>query len=126
MQADREIRRFVREILGCSCPEEIFNKIEYREACDDIPGSKINVGDRLLIYIINMDGIPAIPEVVGPAVQRGIEERDEKGFNRFRLVLASSSPDEIYRIAEKTFIDSACTDEKSHLHVLNKCHADVF
>jgi len=56
MQTYQEIKRFVQETLGCSCPEEVFNKIDYQKESDDISGRRINVGDRLFIYIITLDG----------------------------------------------------------------------
>jgi len=120
MQTYTEIKRFVQKTLGCSCPEEVFNRIDYRKDCDGIAGSKINVGDRLLIYIITMDDESGIQQVINPAMERGVEERDKKGFNRFRLVLVASSPDELRSQAEQAFIDSGYKNEKTHLHVVNE------
>ena len=120
MQAYTGIRRFVQKTLGCSCPEEVFGKIDYQEECDDISGSKVNVGDRLLIYIITVDAGSSIEAVINPAMERGVEERDKRGFNRFRLVLVVSSPDELRGPAEQAFIDSGYKNEKTHLHVLNE------
>lgn len=119
MQAHPEIKRFVQETLGCSCPENVFNTIDYRKECDDIPGSKINIGNRLLVYIITMDGISGIQEVINPAVEQGVKERDSKGFNRFRLVLATASPDELRSPAEKAFLDAGHANEKTHLHIVS-------
>ena len=93
MQAYPEIKRFVQETLGCSCPEEVFNKIDYQKESDENLGRKITVGDRLLIYIITMDRKSNIQEVINSALEQGIEEREKKGFNRFRLVLVASHPD---------------------------------
>ena len=115
-----EIKHFVQETLGCSCPEEVFNKIDYQKECDGISGRKINVGDRLLIYIITMDGKPNIQGVISSALEQGVEERDEKGFTRFRLVLESSRPDELRSSAEQAFDSSGYTDEKTHLHIVNE------
>ena len=126
MQTYSGIKRFVQETLGCSCPEEVFNKIDFRKGCDDIPGSKINVGDRLLIYITNIDGKSAIQEFINLAVEQGVEERDRKGLNRFRLVLVTSSPDELRSPAENAFIDSGHADEKTHLHVVSKTDVEGF
>jgi len=78
MQSNSEIKRFVQETLGCSCPEEVFNKIDCQKESDGISGRKVNVGDRLLIYVINMDGKSNIQGVISSALERGVEERDEK------------------------------------------------
>ena len=120
MQTDTAIKRFVQETLGCSCPEEVFNKIDYQKACEGISGSKVNVGDRLLIYIISIDGESDIQGVINPALKRGVEERDKKVFNRFRLVLVTSRPDELRSSAEQAFNSSVYANEKTHLHVVNE------
>ena len=116
----QEIKRFVQETLGCSCPEEVFNKIDYQKESNDILGKKVNIGDRLLIYIINADSESELPELIMSSLKKGVEERDKKGFNRFRLVLAVSRPDQLHNLAEKAFQNSEHTDEKTHLHVVNQ------
>ena len=126
MQAYSEIKRFVQETLGCSCPEEVFNNIDYQKASDGISGRKVNVGDRLLIYIINMDGKSNTQGVINSALERGVVERDKKGFNRFRLVLVASHPDVLRSSAELAFESSGYTDEKTHLHVVNESDVEDF
>ena len=126
MQTYTEIKRFVQETLGCSCPEEVFNQIDYQKKCDDISGRKINVGERLLIYIITMGGKSNIQGVISSALERGVEERDEKGLNRFRLVLVASRPDELRSSAEHAFDSSGCADEKTHLHVVSESNVVSF
>ena len=98
----------------------MFNKIDYQKEVDCFPGRKVNIGDRLLIYIITMDGKSNIQEVVNSALEQGVEERDRKGFNRFRLVLVASRRDELRSSAEHAFDSSGYTDEKTHLHVVNE------
>ena len=120
MQTYPEIKRFVQETLGCSCPEEVFNQIDYQKEYDGISGSKVNVGNRLLIYIITMEGKSSIQGVINSALERGVVERDKKGFNRFRLVLVACHPDELRSSAERAFNSSGYTDEKTHLHVVNE------
>ena len=120
MKIYQEIKRFVQETLGCSCPEEVFNQIDYQKESDENLGRKINVGDRLLIYIITMDGKSNIQGVINSALVRGVEERERKGFNRFRLVLVVSRPDELRSSAERVFDRSSYTDEKIHLHIVNE------
>ena len=120
MQTYPEIKRFVQETLGCSCPEEVFNKIDYQKESDGFPGRTINVGDRLLIYIIIMDKRSNIQRVINSALEKGVEERDKKGLNRFRLVLVVSHPDELRSLAEHAFDNSGYADEKAHLHIVNE------
>ena len=120
MQTYPEIKRFVQGTLGCSCPEEVFNQIDYQKEHDGILGRKINVGDRLLIYIITMDGQSNVQGVINSALEQGVVERDKKGLNRFRLVLVASRPDELRSSAEQAFNSSGYTDEKTHLHIVNE------
>jgi hypothetical protein len=126
MQAYPEIKRFVQETLGCSCPEEVFNQIDYQEEGDGTSGREITVGDRLLIHVIAMDGKYNIQRVINSALERGVEERDNKGLNRFRLVLVTSSPDELRSSAEQAFNSSGYTDEKTYLHVVNESEVESF
>ena len=120
MQMHSEIKRFVQETLGCSCPEEVFKKIDYQKESDGISGRKINVGDRLLIYIFTTDRESNIQGVINSALERGVVERDKEGFNRFRLVLVDARPDELRSTAEHAFHSSGCTDEKTHLHIVSE------
>lgn len=53
---------------------EVFNKIDYQKESDGISGRKINIGDRLLIYIIIMDGKSNIQGVINS--KRGGKRHD--------------------------------------------------
>lgn len=121
-----EIKCFIQETLGCSCPEEVFERIDYQKECNGISGRKVTVGDRLLIYLITLDGKPNIQEVVHKALEQGVEERDKSGLNRFRLVVVASCPDEIQSLAEHAFNGSGYTDEKTHLHVVSESDVEGF
>jgi len=74
----------------------------------------------LLIYLITPDRKSNIQGVIDLALERGIEERDKKRLNRFRLVLVTSRPDELRSSAVHAFDSSAYTDEKTHLHVVSE------
>lgn len=120
MQSYPEIKRFVRETLGCTCPEAVLDRIDYSNEIEGLPGRKVTVGDRLLIYIISMDGVADIQGAIRPALERGVEERNGRGLNRFRLVLVCSSPDELRSLSEQAFDNSGYVDEKTHLHVVSE------
>ena len=126
MQIYPQIKHFVREVLGCSCPEKVFTEIEYQKNCDGVPGRKVKVADRLLIYIITTDGKSDIQEVVASALAQGIKERDNNRLNRFRLVLVASRPDELRTVAVSAFNSSGYTDEKTHLHVVHTGDVEGF
>lgn len=120
MQPYPEIKHFVQEILGCSCPEEVFNEIVSRKAGHGIWEQKVTVGGRLLIYIMNMDGKSDLQGVINAALQEGVAERDKKRLNRFRLVLVTPGPQELHGLAECAFERSEYADEKTHLHVVRE------
>jgi hypothetical protein len=126
MQAHSEIKRFVQEILGCSCPDKVFEKIHYQKESGSLSVRKLTVGDRLLIYIIAIDGNSDAREVINTALEQGIAERDSKGLNRFRLVLVASHPDVLRKPAKLAFESAGYSDEKSHLHLVSESDVEGF
>jgi hypothetical protein len=118
MQKHPQIKRFVQQTLGCSCPEEVFETIAYEPKDDGIRDMKITVGDRLLIYIIRADKTNAIRARIDAALQQGMGERNEKGYNRFRLVLVTSRREALAGDAEAAFSDSRYADARTHLHLV--------
>jgi hypothetical protein len=114
----RSIEYFVRETLGCGCPEEVFRSIvvDRAEAPDgSTPFTRIAVGDRLLVYVVR-PGRGCAPEaVIAPLARLGRGERDRKGFNRFRLVVVS---DDIQPAAADRFREVVGPDVKAHIHVI--------
>jgi hypothetical protein len=114
------IKAFVKQSLGCNCPDEVFSHIECRS---DIPCSgivldmRINVGNRLLVYIVTVNDPDSLRRLLQVLVTAGKKERDGAGFNRFRLVLAADDISKIKKEAEKIF-NSLNEDEKIYLHTL--------
>jgi hypothetical protein len=111
---------FVKQTLGCSCPDEVFSFIECRS---DIPCSgivldmKINVGNRLLVYVVTVNEPDSLVHILPALVTAGKKERDGAGFNRFRLALAADDISSIEKEAGKIF-RSLNEDEKVYLHTL--------
>lgn len=118
---NEHIKHFAQNVLGCGCPEKVF---EYIDCQADINTNditlkrKINIGNRLLIYITEMNSPEFLEEVMADLISKGKQERDDKGFNRLRIVLSSEKPDEIADKA-RTFFNKVNTDEKIHLHILS-------
>ena len=122
MMNEKEIKVFIRETLGCGCPEEVFQYMDYQSnimSGDVLLRARINVGNRLLIYVVDVEKRESIRNILSRLIDIGKKERDDLGFNRFRLVLASDNMNEIRRTSEDLFRDSV-KDEKVHLHIVQK------
>jgi hypothetical protein len=123
MITNEDIKAFTRDILGCDCPEQVFSRI----ICEDnvvidnglIISHRINIGGRLLIYIWVPDQRGELGSELVKLVDSGEKERNDKGFNRFRLVLVSENPRLIKDDAQKLF-EQLGKDEKIHLHIVSK------
>jgi uncharacterized Fe-S cluster-containing radical SAM superfamily enzyme len=128
MTKHEKIKTFVQETLGCGCPEKVFSFIDCRSNIllnDIIINIKINIGNRLLIYVVEVNDSDSIRDILTFLVDAGKKERDRSGFNRYRLVLAAENLQKIKQIAHDAFniID---TDEKIHLHIISKTDMEIF
>jgi len=126
---DKEnIKTFVQKTLGCGCPEEVFEYIDCQfniKLNDIVLSHKINIGNRLLIYVIEVNDQSSVKNILPFLVSAGKNERDNLKFNRFRLVLVTDKLNEIKGNAGMIF-DSIPKDEKVHLHVVDKKKVPIF
>ena len=125
---DENIKTFVKNTLGCGCPEEVFEYIDCQSNIklnDVVLRNRINIGNRLLIYIVEVHNGDSLKNVLPLLIATGKKERDDLKFNRFRLVLASDNIDETKKAAEDIFktIDK---DEKIYLHIIFKTDLPIF
>jgi hypothetical protein len=118
------IQVFVKETLGCECPEKVFEYIDSQLnvilSNDILLKSKINIGNRLLIYVIEINDINSIKGNLPTLVSMGKRERDRRGFNRFRLAVITDKTNEIRQIAHMIFKNLKDKDEKVHLHIIDR------
>jgi len=112
-----EVKTFVQGTLGCSCPEEVFDRIAVDTGAGEV-SHRIRIGGRLLVYIIDAGRTADVSSAVASALQEGVRERDRDHFNRLRLVVMSPSPGRIAETARDAFSGSPARDERTHLHVL--------
>ncbi len=122
--SDRMVVRFIRDDLGCGCPDEVLQTIRidrhWPVARIDAPLARIDVGGRLLVWVVDVGERQfGIAELVTSAVAAGLDERDRLSFNRFRVVLASGTPSDITRPARQAFDACRRPDDRVHLHVLD-------
>ena len=123
MAENAKIKEFVQKTLGCMCPDEVFEHIEIDEnfqlISDVVLRAKVNVGNRLLFYIVEAKDPDFISQHLEKIVHKGKAERDERSFNRFRLVIETESIEEIKIKAEEIFESIADMDDRVHLHIID-------
>jgi hypothetical protein len=123
MITNEAIKAFTRDVLGCDCPEEVFDKIvcqsDVQIESELTLSYKINIGDKLLIYILLLDQRNKLGSELPKLIEAGEKERNDRGFNRFRLVLLSENPDFIKDDAH-TLFQQLEKDEKIHLHIVSR------
>jgi hypothetical protein len=121
MAENLNIKKFVRQILGCTCPDKVFEQIEDRRSVSSAsPHTRsITIGGRLLIYIWEVDEAEHFKKNFLAMLAAGRKERDEHGLNRFRAVLAvDEMPHGIAAEADLYFSLFAGRDDRMHLHVI--------
>ncbi|CAJ37703.1 hypothetical protein [Methanocella arvoryzae] len=120
----KKIKAFVQNVLGCGCSEEVFRIIEETPAeYKGVGYSRINVGNRLLVYVFRTDDEAFALEQMEEIIRAGLADRDRHSFNRFRLVYAMRRHEELRDIVEKAF-GSLKTDDRTHIHVVDAGTAD--
>jgi hypothetical protein len=113
------IEHFVRGTLGCQCPDEVFQSVSIdplRTADGAIGYTRLLVGNRLLIYILDTPAVRVAGGALTDLVACGRRERDERGYNRFRLVIAGDEPAFAGSAVQNAFDEAAGNDERAHLH----------
>lgn len=119
------IKKFAIDVLGCGCDDSVFNRIEQSRSVRLPSGitlsSRILIGDRLLIYIVDRESIS--PSDIKSVVRDGLEERSFCGYNRLRVVVATGNVEEDTPRFTKIFNDMQEIDEKTHIHVLSRSEA---
>ena len=115
------IERFVRGTLGCQCPDEVFRHVEVGPL--PLPagrgtGRRLVIGDRLLIHIVEAPERLDAPDWLERLAAAGRDERDGRGYNRFRLVVATPTAAGDPSALEGRFTRVLGADDRAHLHVL--------
>jgi hypothetical protein len=115
------IEHFVRVNLGCNCPDEVFRSIAIDRAPMSGPASecaRLVIGDRLLIYVLERAAESELTESVARLATAGLAERNARGLNRFRLVVATPRPVPHPEEAQARFAQVAGSDDRAHLHLV--------
>ena len=105
----------VRNILGCTCPEEIFDHYEVQHNVSEaIPMVQLIMGNRLLIWIVDAARVVEPGLMLLRLLEQGLTERENRGLNRFRLVVAGESL--LWEKEWAHLVDGL--GPKVHLHIL--------
>ena len=117
-----DVKGLVRSELGCACPDQVFERIEFLPASSAFPGLPgdclIAVGNRLLLLVISSSTWQEVLDQLGHLCTLGRGLRDAQGFNRFRLVVAVPEV-AAARAALAGHFDAAVDhDDRMYLHVI--------
>jgi hypothetical protein len=119
------IERFVRGTLGCGCPDEVFQSI----SIDGLPALaarppvlQLLVGSRLVIHIVTLPAGEVVNGWLEQLAAQGRATRERHGYNRFRLVLATSAATPLRAELEARFARATGNDPRAHLHLIARDH----
>jgi hypothetical protein len=118
------LQTFIRSTLGCGCPDEVLEWIQctHTELTqeEDTRITRIDVGGRLLVWVLEIDGPDQRAEQALPGViAAAMVDRATSCFNRLRIVVAIDDPVEMTARLEQSFKSSAPLDDKVHLHIVS-------
>jgi hypothetical protein len=119
----KNLKVFIRNTLGCGCPERVFEKIDVSDLQTGEREKKITrvvVGDVLLIYVMQRESSGNLVDSVESIGLAGKTDRDTNNYNRFRLVVSGFEDVAQQKEISERFSKSFSTDEKMHIHFVNK------
>ena len=120
---NENLKAFVKNTLGCGCPEKVFEKIDVSKLLIVEHGkemTRIVVGETLLIYIIRPEPSGDFVDSVESIGLIGKTDRDTNNYNRFRLVVSGIEDDAQQAKVSERFSKSFNTDDKMHIHFVNQ------
>lgn len=118
-----KLKVFVKNTLGCTCPDEVFEKIQVGKCLVDGVKKEITrivIGDTLLIYIISRQSGIKIVNTVDLIAMAGKTDRDTNHYNRYRMVVAKLEDIEQQVRASEHFSKTYSADEKMHIHFVDQ------
>jgi hypothetical protein len=112
------VQELVRDRLGCTCPDPVFERIILECRGGASPEADMRIGDRLLIHLRRPGSVAAAEAALEGWLAAGREARDREGLNRFRLVLGlEARPEEAQRLLGR-FLTLSGGDPRLHLHLI--------
>jgi hypothetical protein len=124
------VTRFVREVLGCGCPDEVFQNLEVRRGSVAVRSCsadyELRIGGRLLVVVTSEPVATLSPARLARVISEGKAARDDGKFNRFRLVVQTSQAAQHRARLLRDFEEISGRDEKTHLHVVERSQVPEF
>jgi len=120
---NEKIKAFVKDTLGCGCPDKVFEKIDTSELLTaeyEKEIVRIVIGDTLLIYIICPVNSADFSDSVEAIALAGKNDRDKNHYNRFRLVVSGLESDDLQAKVFGRFKTLFDIDDKMHIHFLGQ------
>ena len=115
------VEPFARHVLGCTCPDEVFSQIRSSvEWLGEVPYQRIEIGGRLLIYLVVGESEQTLVDVLPELMRRGLEERNLGDLNRLRMVMIASQGGKLYQQLVSQFNQHKAGDLKVHLHLFDE------
>lgn len=116
------IKHFIRDELGCACPDEVFETMDVQHAparFEGLPGDcLIVIGNRLFVLLISTGHWQQVSRNLESLVSRGRELRDAEGFNRIRFVVATPDHEAAETVLMEQFGVLPSLDDRIHLHII--------
>jgi hypothetical protein len=123
------VTRFVREVMGCNCPDEVFCHIEVQRGSSAITTCsadwELRIGGRLLIVVTSKPAAK-VSSHLAEVIAEGQRARNENKFNRFRLVVQTENAAEEKEKLLRAFEAVPSKDERTHIHVLERREVPSF
>ena len=124
------ITRFVREVIGCDCPDEVFRHVEVRRGSTAIKicavDYELRIGGRLLVVVTSESADVLSGSRLEQVILEGRRARDDGKFNRFRLMVQARNAAEDKEKLMRSFEAITARDEKTHVHVVGKSEVPDF
>jgi hydrogenase maturation factor len=118
---NRALKDFVKNELGCKCPDDVFKRMKVNEKI--IMGNfqidrRIIIGNKLLLYILFNDSVDVLIKNLPYIIEYGIGDREKHGFNRLRIVILKDNI-EIQNSLTTLISKIERENQKAHVHVMS-------
>ena len=124
------IKDFVRQRLGCQCPEDVFADIKVSPQPQGLAGrpvsSVIEIGGRLLVVILALAQEQTVLAGLDRIVAAAMRIRDDRGFHRVRIVVPAQDAEALCSVLEQDVAILTEKDDRVHIHAIDHFQLPVF